>query len=236
MTTPYADAATYLALVPSEPSPSDTTGIDLALAQASRAVDRYCSRFFSQDASPVARIFRPRVFQRRLTGSFVAVRDWAEVENPYLYGYVRLLHVDDLAAAPAEVIVDQGQDGSFVGDTALTSNDYELWPPNAALGPEPWPFTALFVQPQSAFGGFPDGAEVRVTARWGWPSVPAPVVQATCQLAGLARLAFDPSLAAVKTKQLANGPLISYSDAAGGGDLPVPIKEMLAQYRRAPLL
>lgn len=77
---------------------------------------------------------------------------------------VRLL-VDDMGAAP--VLVETGS-----GDSWATVTDYDTAPDNALTRGRP--ITALVST--SAWGS---GARARVTARWGWPAVPAEITEAT---------------------------------------------------------
>lgn len=235
VSTPYATLSDYLELFGSADD-ADPGVINRALLQASRMIDRYCGRFFSMDAAVVARTYRVPSSGSLRSGYGYARDNWAESENPFLYGgYSRLLTVDDLAAAPTEVILDQDGNGSFVGETALASTDYELWPTTASYGPEPKPWQQIAIVPTSSVGGFRSGMLVRVTAKWGWPAVPEPVVRATCELASTLRLAFDPALVGVRSKAIAQGPSVTYA-ATSGPEQQTQALAGLAAYVKAPLL
>lgn len=120
------------------------------LTAACRQVDEDCGRRFYLDAAASARVLNP--YGRTACTS---------------RGYELL--VDDIGST-AELIVETGSGSSY---TAIT--DYETFPDNAiTLGRpvtsllgvwQPWAFTRQ--------------DRVRVTAVWGWPSVPSQIKQAT---------------------------------------------------------
>lgn len=120
-----------------------------ALASASRSIDTVTGRRFWIDDDVSARIYRP-------AERTVVQRDGV------------LLLVDDIATTTG-LIVEQGNTGSW---TALT--DYETSPENALARGRP--INGL-LRLGAWGGGY--GIRVRVTAKWGWPSVPDEVVQAT---------------------------------------------------------
>lgn len=139
--------------------PNDTTPDDLlaeALEAASRAVEDYCDkRKFWLDDTASARTYRTVSRGPALPGVV-----WC-TEHGYR------LHVHDIGAAG--YTVETSEDGSTW--TELTEGtDYEPYPDNAfALG-----------QPIEAFVSTVEWpSRVRVTAQWGWPSVPAVVREAT---------------------------------------------------------
>lgn len=88
----------------------------------------------------------------------------------------------DPIVSVSALATDINGDGTY--SQAWTSNDYVLAPRNAALDSRP--YTEIDVSPFS--GGtlnFPTGyLETRVTAVFGWPSVPAAVKQAALIQAG----------------------------------------------------
>jgi hypothetical protein len=115
--------------------------------------------------------------------------DWAESENPWRFGgWARWLLIDDLSAAPTSVTIDINADGLFSEDPVMLTTDYELWPPNSLLGPEPAPYTALFIPNWSTQFGFPADKRVQVIAKFGWPAVPDAIKRATIELAAIKRL------------------------------------------------
>ncbi|HSW94542.1 MAG TPA: hypothetical protein VLI88_00110, partial [Patescibacteria group bacterium] len=185
ITDPYATPQQYRAVV-SKSDDGDDGEIAADLLAVSRYLDRCLGTFFTKDAVAVARVFTIPGSLRRPYGTMPL--GWAETENPYVYGgYSRTINIDDLAAAPTSIILDTDRDGLF-DDTPWASTDYELWPLNAARGPEPKPYTTIVVPTWSSQFGFPIGARLQVTAQWGWPSVPPAIVRATCHVTGILRL------------------------------------------------
>lgn len=233
VTTPYASLADYLALFVDD---SDPDVINRALLQGARIIDRKCGRFFSQDATAVARTYRAQGGGSLRGGYGGGVLGWAESENPYLYGnYSRILTVDDLAAVPTEVILDESGNGSFVGETALATTDYELWPTNASFGPEPKPWQQIYIPPTSNIGGFRAGMLVRVTSKWGWPAVPEPVVRANCELAAVLSLGRPTSVLRGIRSFSVDGESITYASTSGA-DQQAQVLLGLADYVKGPLL
>ncbi len=164
--------------------PGDDADVEADLLAISRWLDRKLGRFFTKDAVPVARTFYPQV----LPASVRRPATWAESENPWRWGGAsRLLLVDDMAAVPTSVIMDEDGDGLF-NDSPLGITEYECYPPNAALGPEPKPFTALLLTSASGRVGFQPEARVRILAQWGWPQIPEPIRAFTIEAAAVWRL------------------------------------------------
>lgn len=116
-----------------------------AIDEAEAMIDNECGRTFDLAAAAVARVFAP-------VGRRVEIDDG------------ELLLVDDIGSASG-LVVETGR-----GTTWSATTDYELWPTTAlATGRAA---TALL----RPFGTWPIAADrVRVTARWGWPAVPAPI-------------------------------------------------------------
>ena len=81
-----------------------------------------------------------------------------------------------------------GDDGLFSDETALASTDFKVWPPNALLGPEQNPYTALWITPWGDEGTWPDGLWVEIDAQWGWPAIPQAIIQATIHITAVLRL------------------------------------------------
>lgn len=139
-----------------EQTPERDALIAAAISAAELAIDNTCGRSFTAAAaSATARVFAPN--ERR-----VLVEDG------------EVLIVDDIGSL-TDLAVETGSAGSYV---AVTASTYEAWPLGALTRGRP--ATALL-----ALGGcWPSGTgRVRVTARWGWPSVPADVTQAALLLA-----------------------------------------------------
>lgn len=82
------------------------------------------------------------------------------------------LYVDDL------VSVDELK----IGDTVVSN--YDLLPYNAAVEPEPAPYTKI----RLAHAVFPAGRKVSVTGIFGWPAVPPAVKAAVIHLTGILRI------------------------------------------------
>lgn len=172
----------------------DDDAIKLDLLAVSRWLDQKLGRFFTQDAAPVARTFAPPS-SLRLLGQLPI--GWAESENPYRWGpWARHLSVDDMAAPPTKIVIDDNVDGVF-NETPLNSTlvtppygfqDYECWPTTAQLGPEPQPYTTIVLPMWSSRIGFLAGQRVQITAQWGWPAIPAAITRATCHLTAILRL------------------------------------------------
>lgn len=163
VTDAYASAAAYRKLI-SKTDSADDAEIDIDLKAVSRYLDRVLGRSFTKDARAVGRIFtrRPR-------------------------GDPRVLWVDDLAAVPASIEIDE-DGGGFAGQTPLAADEFELWPLNAGRGPEPRPWTAIHLPPSSGRDGWPSGRRVKVTAQWGWPAIPEAIARATAHLTAVLRL------------------------------------------------
>jgi hypothetical protein len=138
-----------------EQTPTRDDLIEAAISAAEKAIDNTCGRTFAVSGSATARVFAPN--ERR-----VLIEDG------------EVLIVDDIGSL-TDLAVESGSGGSY---SAVSASTYEAWPLGALT--RGWPVTALL-----ALGGcWPTGTgRVRVTARWGWPSVPADVTQATLLLA-----------------------------------------------------
>lgn len=181
ITDSYCTAAEYRAGINKDDTADDLTILIDATA-ITRYMERKLDRFFNKDATAVARLFMPRS-----TG--VASRpDWAESENPFKYGGLsRVLFIDDLVSVTT-IKIDEDRDGSFADETALATTDYELTPRNAAVGPEPSPYTAIELTSWGTKHAFPPGCRVEVNGVWGWPAVPAAVKRACIHLTAVLRL------------------------------------------------
>jgi len=162
VTDAYATAATYRAVI-SKTDTGDDSAIDDDLTAMSRYIERRLRRFFTKDASAVARVYLPAKY----------------AADP------RILWTDDIVSV-SSIKIDTDNDGSFSDESALASTDYELWPLNAADGPEVEPFTMIYL-PES-------GDEVQwryrveVTAIFGWNAVPTAIERAICHLTAVLRL------------------------------------------------
>lgn len=174
----YATPSQYRAVLDKTDTGEDAEIAEDLLA-VSRYLDRALGRFFSRDTAPQARVYVVPAAGRPWPG-------WAEAENPWRYGgLVRVLYIDDLVSV-SSVAVDQDRDGTF--ETTLAPSDYELLPRDAALRPEPEPYTAIELLPWGSLPALSPGMRVRVEGIWGWPSVPMAVQRATIHLTGILRL------------------------------------------------
>lgn len=131
----------------------DDSVLETVIGAASRGIDEYCGRRFWMDSSATARDYYPPV------GS---------------------LRVDDFVVASGETVkVDTSGDGTF-GTTWTSGTNYLIQPVNRERnGTTPWPCEELSLLAGSSFPFSTTGRPaVRVTATWGWASVPDPVRQA----------------------------------------------------------
>jgi hypothetical protein len=153
----YADLETLKLALAGRP-PGATTGtaigtdrdalLNLALAAASQAIDDFTGRRFDADATATARVYRTAGRVRR-------GRDGA------------LLLIDDVSSLTG-LQIEVGYSGSY-----SVATDFETAPDNALVRNRP--ITGL-LRPASSW---PTAlGRVRVTAKWGWPSVPDVVEQA----------------------------------------------------------
>lgn len=140
---------------------SGQTGLDDqmmdALQSATKEINRTCHRQFNKTSVATARVFE-------------AV-DWHHC------------YVDDFWTTSGFVLAtDLTGDGTF--ETTWATGDYELFPLNALVDGEPWPYDELrrsgahYFPLKYAYDLRGTRARVQVTAQWGWPDVPAPIKQA----------------------------------------------------------
>lgn len=159
----YANNTKYKAVIGKSTGDNDTE-IDAQLLAISRVMERDCfgGRYFTKDAAVTVRRYYPR------------------------FPYQRRLAVEDIATTTGLIVkIDDNRDGT--AETTLTlTTDYEVHPLNAATGPEPSPYTQLYIPPRSARYSWIELIEV--TAVHGWPAVPEAIAQAACQLVGILRL------------------------------------------------
>lgn len=127
-------------------------------SSASREVERFCHRQFNKDAAPAARKFIPTRPGLCITDDF--------------YTTTGLI-----------VQTDDSLDGTFARTWAIDV-DYELQPLNGVVDQIPgFPFWKIVAIGQQGFPGHPTRATVKVTASWGWATVPAPVIEAVKMIA-----------------------------------------------------
>lgn len=173
---PYASVAEYKARVDSSGSASDGD-VAAQLQAICRYLDRRCGRFFGQDAAVQVRVYDGGdAILQRLDEHYIR---WA------MDARTRLYLPDDIATTTGLVVkVDLDNDHVYE-QTLVINTDFWVGEPNAALGPEPQPYTWLQVVPSgSVLTTWPaNERSVQVTAIFGWPQVPGPVREATVMLA-----------------------------------------------------
>lgn len=164
VTDAYATAEQYRALAGKVDGASDAL-IDDDLEAVSRYMEGCLHRFFTSDTAVVARVYTPTRSDR-------------------------CFYIDDVSTLTGLVLkVDTDADGSFSDETAWTINsDFEMWPLNADKGPEPQPWDQLVIPSYSTKSPFAAGVRLQVTARFGWPSVPAPIRRACIELTRILRI------------------------------------------------
>jgi len=133
---------------------ADDAQLSIAITAASRAIDRTANRQFGLVASVEDRFYTAVWHRRR--GVF-------------------LVEIDDLMTETGFVLAyDSDEDLSF-GTTAV-SGDWRLLPTNAAAKGEPW--TQIEIRHDASAQPPPTEGAVKVTARWGWTTVPTDIEQA----------------------------------------------------------
>ncbi len=134
---------------------ADSTENDLLeqiVEAASRSIDRIAGRRFYLDAAASARFYRTR--------------------DAYS------LMVDDIGSTTDLAVALDTSGGGTYSTAAVYNTDFIVEPLNAAASGRPWTLLTmvgqyLFPYPLNYRPG------VRVTARWGWPTVPDDIVEAT---------------------------------------------------------
>lgn len=166
----YCDNTKYKAIIGKTSGDHDSE-IDAQLLAGSRYLERRLGRFFTKETTANTRVYVPRECG-------VGDRD-----RPYLLTGLR---VDDMSAAPTLIRVDEGRDGTY--EKTLVSTDYELLPRNAARGPEANPYTGIQLLWSGSYSAWVPDSIVEVTAAWGWPAIPAAIIEGLCQIVGILRL------------------------------------------------
>ena len=159
----YASAATYRGLI-SKTDTGEDAEILTDLTAISRYMERRLGRFFTTDANNVNRVYQAIQYGNQ----------------------PKSLFIDDLVTVD-HIKVDTDDDGSFGDESAWATTDYELRPRNAADGPEPGPYTEVFIPPWSSKDLWGQH-RVEVGGKFGWPAVPSAIEQACVQLTGILRL------------------------------------------------
>lgn len=208
----YETAANYRAAINKVDTGQDGA-ILTDLTAVTRYMERHLGRFFTKDASAVDRDYIAQ-------GSGPV---YPEAENPYRYvSGANVLYVDDMAAAPVSVLVDDNDDG--VPETAYTA--YQLLPLNATKGPEARPYTALQLADWSSHQVWPPHRLVRVNAVFGWPAIPESIKRACIHLTAILRLETPRAQRAVSD----TGEILGASTEARG-----IIRDLMKPYGKASL-
>lgn len=119
---------------------------------ASRSIDRIANRRFYLDSAASARSYRPADQLR--------------------------VFVDDFGSTSGLVVKTDPNDAGIYQTTLTISTDYILEPVNAASKSRPWNYITI-VSGESFSLPTSYRPQVEVTARWGWPTVPDDINQAT---------------------------------------------------------
>ncbi|WP_328465530.1 phage gp6-like head-tail connector protein [Actinoplanes sp. NBC_00393] len=150
----YTDLATVKAMLGKTTADDRDDLIEAAIAAASRMIDERCGRAFYLEATATARTFPAR-------------------DRSWLDGDAQSIRVDDIGDATGLTVETKvGFSGTWSSVTG-----FEPGPDNADLRGRPWTEVVY------AAGWLTDNTKVRITARWGWPTVPDGVAQAAALLA-----------------------------------------------------
>ena len=133
------------------PDSVDDVRIDLACSAATQMIQQYCQRQFTTDDTATARVFVP--------------------EDAFL-----VLTEDFYTTSELVVQTDPGLDGTW--SQTWSSTDYQLEPLNQETYGEAWPYHTIRPIESLWFPLDYGRVTVKVTAKWGWASIPAAVKQA----------------------------------------------------------
>ncbi len=129
---------------------TDDTALEAAILTASRMIDDYTGRFFYKDGTNAAPVVR-----------YYTAQDWYTC------------NVDDFVSL-TQIATDDNFDQLYT--TIWQSDDYMVEPVNNPR--RGWPLSRLLAIDSYIFPyNLPQS--VKVTAVWGWPSVPAEIAMAT---------------------------------------------------------
>lgn len=160
VTDAYATASEYRDRVEKSDEGDDTT-IDAQLLAVSRLFDRQCRRFFTKDASALARTYEGNGRTR-----------------------IRIDDVADTSGVVVKVDLDADFDYDQADETLTVDSHYWLGPVDADKGSEPWPYRYLDIVPNngrlSVWPAQPRALEV--TATFGWPAVPGAIKEAVIMI------------------------------------------------------
>lgn len=147
------------------------------MLDATRWIEEHNNEFYNQDAAVVDRVFgayRGGTPYWGYADPVSCLRLKGDRDNPLCPGI--------FTAVGLVVSLDTELDYSFA--TALVINtDFVLAPASAPLGPSPRPYTELRTVSGGSYASW--GYSVRVTAKFGWPAVPAGIRDGCVELAGI---------------------------------------------------
>jgi len=147
----YATLAELKSYLKIEDSMEDTL-LEHIVEAASRSIDRIANRRFYLDSSASARTYRPSDLLR--------------------------VFVDDFGSTSGLVVKTDPNSAGVYQTTLVVNTDFITEPVNAAAKGRPWNYITI-VAGESFSLPTNYRPQVEVTARWGWPSVPDDINQAT---------------------------------------------------------
>jgi len=127
----------------------DDTLLEMAVESASRAIDGHAGRYFYSSGT--------------------ATRYYAADDS-------FIVQIDDVSSTALTLVTSSAGDGVF--DTTFTTVDYQLEPLNGKVDGLDVPFTRIRAVENFLFPVEVEQALVKLTAVFGWPSVPTPITQA----------------------------------------------------------
>jgi hypothetical protein len=147
----YATLAELKGYLKIEDSMEDSL-LEHIVEAASRSIDRIANRRFYLDSSASARTYRPADLLRVFT--------------------------DDFGSTSGLIVKTDPNDAGTYTTTLTLNTDYIVEPVNAAAKGRPWNYITI-VSGESFSLPVNYRPQVEVTARWGWPTVPDDINQAT---------------------------------------------------------
>jgi hypothetical protein len=127
----------------------DDSSLELAIESSSRAIDTYAMRSFYSSGTAI-RYFAP--------------------------DSIDIVNTDDMAGTAITIQTSSNADGTF--DITWNSTDYQLEPLNGVSDGIVSPYTKIRAIGTQLFPVFYGEATVKITAVWGWTSVPISITQA----------------------------------------------------------
>jgi hypothetical protein len=130
----------------------EDTLLESIIESASRSIDKIANRRFYLDGSASVRTYRPN--------------------------NVVMSNVDDFGSTTGLVVKTDPDDTGTYQTTLTLNSDFIVEPTNAAAKGRPW--TTITIVGSTGFSLPTDlRPQLEVTARWGWPTVPDDIEQAT---------------------------------------------------------